>query len=101
MFRPIARGTSALNTVIECEDDRVEDCLRAPRLLFLPGIRIVKQAERLAVQSLPVLDTHPDLGEQLFFLFCNCFSADELSQDWACQGVREDRVTANARRSCL
>src|SRR5439155_3440830 len=89
------------NTVIECEDDCVKNCLRTPRLLFLPGIRIVEQTERLAVQSLPVLDTHPGLGEQLFFLFGRGFSAGKLSQDRARQGVREDGVTANARRSRL
>src|SRR5439155_8870982 len=89
------------NTVIECEDDRVENCLRAPGLLFLPVTRIVKQAERLAVQSFPVHDTHSGLGEQLFFLFGSDLSAGKLSQDRACQEVRDDGVTANARRSRL
>src|SRR6266516_2617381 len=99
LFCHIAWRTSSLNTVIECEDDCVEDCLRAPRLLLLPGTRIVEQSERLAVQFLPVLDTHPGLREQLFW--GRCFSADELSQNRACQRVRENSVTAYASRSRL
>src|SRR5207247_8221991 len=75
LFGPIARRTSA--PVIECEDDRVEDCLRAPRLLFLPVIRIVKQAECLAVQFLPVLGTHPGLRQPRFLLVGTCYSADK------------------------